>query len=123
MSHAPSNLILSPISVKAFMKPNVSSDETCPPSRRSMFSPSVQSAQRDTSGAITLASEPSGVISEKDREDAGSRSEPVVAALLSDEVGGGAQFAVAISVTVVMSKRSGMSSSPPRTGNLDWLST
>ena len=106
------------------MKPNVSSDATSPPSRRSMFSPSVQSAQRDTSGAITSANEPSGVISEKDMVDAGSRSEPVAPALGSDDDGGGgAQFTVAISVTVVISKRSGRSSSPPRTGNLDWLST
>lgn len=116
--HAPSNLILSPISVNAWMKSAVSFDETCPPSRLSMFKPSVQSAQREISGAIASASEPSGVTSEKDRGDAVS-----VVAPAAPESNGGAQFAVAISVMSARSKRSGRSSSPLRTGNLVWLST
>jgi len=39
-----------------------------------MFSPSVQSAQHDTSGAIVSASEPSGVSNEKDSGDATSEA-------------------------------------------------
>lgn len=101
------------------MKSAVSFEATCPLSRLSMFSPSVQSAQRETSGAIASASEPSGVISEKDRGDAMSGA----AAALAEPSDGGAQFAVAISVMSARSKRSGRSSSPLRTGNLEWLST
>jgi hypothetical protein len=117
--YAPSNLILSPISVSAWMKSAVSFDATCPLSRLSMFSPSVQSAQRDASGAIASASEPSGVSSENDSGDATS-GEPGPPPAASR---GGAQFAVAISVIRARSKRSGRSSSPLRTGNLDGLST
>ena len=116
--HEPSNLILSPISVNAWMKSAVSFDETCPLSRLSMFKPSVQSAQRETSGAIASASEPSGVINEKDRGEDMSG----VAPALPGPSNGGAQFAVAISVMSARSKRSGRSSSPLRTGNLVWLS-
>ncbi len=118
-SHAPSNLILSPISVNAWMKSSVSFDATRPLSRLSIFNPSVQSAQRETSGAIASASEPSGVISENERGDAISGAAPALP-VPSD---GGAQFAVAISVMSARSKRSGRSSSPLRTGNLEWLST
>lgn len=117
--HEPSSLILSPISVNAWMKSAVSFDETCPLSRLSMFKPSVQSAQRETSGAIASASEPSGVISEKDRGDDMSGVAPAP----PEPSNGGAQFAVAISVMSARSKRSGRSSSPLRTGNLVWLST
>jgi hypothetical protein len=119
-SHAPSNLILSPISVNAWMKSAVSFDATCPLSRLSMFSPSVQSAQRDASGAIASASEPSGVRRENDRGDATSGVPGGAAPTASS---GGAQLAVAISVMSARSKRSGRSSSPLRTGNLDGLST
>jgi hypothetical protein len=117
--HAPSNLILSPISVNAWMKSAVSFDATCPLSRLSIFKPSVQSAQREISGAIASASEPSGVTSEKDRGDDMSGVAPAP----PEPSDGGAQFAVAISVMSARSKRSGRSSSPLRTGNLVWLST
>lgn len=118
--YAPSSLILSPISVSAWMKSAVSFDATWPLSRRSMFRPSVQSPQRDASGAMASASEPSGVRRENDRGDATS-GEPGAAAPAASS--GGAQFAVAISVMRARSKRSGRSSSPLRTGNLDGLST
>ncbi len=101
------------------MKSAVSFDATCPLSRLSIFNPSVQSAQREISGAIASASDPSGVISEKDKGDAMSDVAPALP-VPSD---GGAQFAVATSVISARSKRSGRSSSPLRTGNLEWLST
>jgi len=58
------------------MKSAVSFDATCPLSLRSIFSPSVQSAQRELSGAIASASEPSGVMSEKDSGEATSGCAP-----------------------------------------------
>ena len=124
VSHnAPSNLILSPISVNAWMKSAVSFDATCPLSRLSMFNPSVQSAQRDASGAIASASEPSGVSNENDRGDATSCVPVGAAEPWPTASSGGAQFDVAISVISARSKRSGRSSSPLRTGNLEALST
>ena len=57
--HSPSNFIFNPISVRAETNSAVSWLLTCPPSFRSMFNPSVQSAHRLWSGAMRSASEPS----------------------------------------------------------------
>lgn len=122
--HKPSNLIFSPISVRAWTNPAVSLEDTCPPSLRSIFNPSVQSAHRDWSGAIWSARDPSCALNSENESGDGTEAEAGGRSFWSrNTFGGGAQIPVAISLIKEMSILSGRSSSPLRTGNLTALST
>lgn len=123
---APNSLIFRPISVNAWIKFSVSRDATCAPSFRSMFNPSVQSAQRAWSVAIWSArDDPLAVRSENDSGDAASGD---VGIIVMSTLGScwpwyGTHVPVATSLTIERSIRSGRSSNPLRTPYRVALST